>query len=75
MGKQLNIFNDAVKIWQQESSEGNARDYNFDTLISSNQFLIVPTTFLSVPSSNGEVNPANSTSSENGLLPPALHNL
>jgi methylmalonyl-CoA mutase N-terminal domain/subunit len=32
MGKQLNIFNDAVKIWQQESSEGNARDYNFDTL-------------------------------------------
>jgi methylmalonyl-CoA mutase N-terminal domain/subunit len=32
MGKQLNIFNDAVKIWQQESSEGNARDYNFDTI-------------------------------------------
>ena len=50
-------------------------DYKFDTLIPSNQFLIVPTTFLSVPSSNGEVNPANSTSSENGLLPPALHNL
>ena len=50
-------------------------DYNFDTSISSNQFLIVPTTFFSVPSSIGEVIPAYSTSSDNGLLPPALHNL
>ncbi len=50
-------------------------DYKFDTLIPSNQFLIVPTTFLSVPSSNGDDNPANFTSSANDLLPPAWHKL